>query len=265
MKVRNKRVTKHLSRMALEAAEGLFSSTVDLTLWLVAYLGTMSVPQSSVGQVYRAGRTADRFLHQVNYEVIKNALNTARKKGFIRHPHRRTWPEVTEAGKRRLATILPFYDEKRIWDKRMHLVTYDIPEKRRHDRELLREYLKRIGCGRLQDSVWLTPYNPIDILRSFIDENGLSGTIIISDMGKDGSIGEEDLKSLVSRVYFLNKLNDRYEEWLKDIDEHGVDHWAAVHYLSILRDDPQLPFDLLPSWWKGDRAYLAVKDCLVTK
>jgi len=29
-------------------------------------------------------------------------------------------------------------------------------------------------------------------------------------------------------------------------------------YLSILKNDPQLPFTLLPKWWKGDQAYTCV-------
>lgn len=263
--MKKKSLSRKLSRAALQLTEGLFSNAVDLGLWYVAFMGALSVPQSSVNQVYRAQVTADRFLNQVNYEVIKNALNTARKRGFITYHRRRAWPGITTEGRRRLAAVVPSYDQKRLWDKRMHVVTYDIPEKKRDDRDLLREHLCLIGCARLQDSVWITPYNPVDTLRSFIEENGLSGTIIISDMGKDGSIGEENRQSLIVRVYNLEKLNDRYEELLCEIDEHGVDHWVVIKYLSILRDDPQLPFELLPRWWKGDKVYQLVKPHLFSK
>lgn len=259
-----KGITKYSSRMALALAEGVFSQSVDFTLWLVAYVTAISAPQRVYGQAWRAQITADRFLNQVNYNVIKDAIQRARKQGWVKTVHRSAHPEITAEGKRRLSTILPHYDEKRVWDGRMHTVIYDIPEKSKRHRELLREYLRRIGCGRLQDSVWMTPYNPIDTIRGFVGERGLNGTIIVSDVGSDGSIGEEDLRSLIVRVYRLEGINDLYEAWLKEVDEEGgVDHRLVLRYLSILKYDPQLPFALLPKWWKGDEAYEKVKSLLL--
>lgn len=257
--MKRKSATRAISRAALQLAEGLFAHTVDFGLWLTIYFAEMSMPQSQHGQLWRARVAADRFLNQVNYEVIKNAIQTARKRGWVKTVRRKAPPEITEAGKRRLASVLPTYDEKRDWDGRMHLVTYDIPEEKKHDRELLREYLRRIGCGPLQDSVWLTPYNPIDTLRTFIEGKGLRGTIIVSDLGKDGSIGEGDHRAMAVRVYKLEELNTRYETWLAEVEEEEVDHFRVIRYLSILKDDPQLPFALLPPWWKGDVSYRKVK------
>jgi len=255
---KEKRVIVKAAKTIAEISEGVFSHTFDVSLWLVAYTAALSVPQSSVGQLYRAQRTADRFLHQINYETIKQGIAEARRRGFLKKTvrGRRVWPEITEAGRKRLQSLIPQYDEKRTWDGRMHIVTYDIPERKRRDRFLLREYLKRIGCARLQESVWVTPYNPFDILQEFVEEKALQGTMIVSNMGKGGSIGEEHLKDLIVRVYNIAELNKRYEEWLYDVKEHGsMDQWGVIHYLSILRDDPQLPFALLPDWWKGEEAH----------
>ncbi len=255
-------MTKVLSRAALQLAEGVFSHSVDMTLWLVAYAAVLSTPFQTYGKAWHAQREADRFLNQINYEVIKNGLITAKRRGFLKKSRRHTQPEITAAGKRRLAAAIPAYDPVRTWDGRLHLVTYDIPEKRRGDRELLREYLRKLGCGMLQESVWITPYNPIDTLRHFIADRSLEGTVIVSDLGKDGSIGEEDVQSLVVRVWQLESLSERYEKWLTDVDTHGSDHWAGIQYLSILEDDPQVPFALLPSWWKGDKAYRVIQPIL---
>ena len=74
-----------------------------------------------------------------------------------------------------------------------------------------------------------------------------------------GAIGEENLASLVVRVWRLDRLNDRYEEWLREYKRSDkLDQWLVTSYLTILRDDPQLPFSLLPKWWKGDRAWRLV-------
>ena len=139
------------------------------------------------------------------------------------------------------------------------MVTYDIPEKLRRKRDLLRDFTRRIGCAKLQDSVYLTPYDPRETLTTFIQKSKLPGTILVADIGTNGSIGDEDLPALVARVYHLNNLNDRYEEWIKYVRRHGVDHQAVIEYYAILQDDPQLPFALLRPWWKGDEAYSLVK------
>lgn len=242
--------------------EKVFAYSVDLALWFTIYLAEMSIPQSSVGQLWRAQKAADRFIEHVNYDTIKRGIAEARRRGLLRKGKkgRRAWPQITQAGKRRLAAAMPQYDETRTWDKRMHMVTYDIPETKSNERDMLRSYLRRIGCGRLQDSVWITPYNPIDTLRSFIEVKQLSGTIIVSDLGADASIGEEGLMALIVRVYDLDKINERYEAWIKEARRSRIDRWMLMCYLSVLQDDPQLPFALLPKWWKGDEAHRMVKE-----
>ena len=244
------------------AGEGLFSYVTDVALWTTIFTAELSVPQSASGQMWRAQIAADRFLYEWNYESIKTAIANARRQRLLKPVKRgrHAIPEITETGKRRLTAIIPVYDEKRIWDGRMHLVTYDVPEPKRLDRDALRGVIRQLGAGRLQDSVWITPYNPVDTLRSFVSDHHLSGSVIVSDMGKDGAIGEENLSSLVVRVWKLDLINDRYKEWLREYKRSDVlDQWLVTSYLSILRDDPQLPFTLLPKWWKGDRAWRLVK------
>lgn len=254
-------VSHNAIKIVNRASDGLFSFAVDMILWSAIFTLEVSSPFQSSGKVWRSGIEADKFLQRFNYEIIKTAMINAKRRGFIKKSKRHTWPEITEAGKRRLSNIVPMYDERRTWDKRLHVITYDIPEKQRKQRYLLRSQLEKIGCGRLQDSVWITPYNPIDTLRRFIEEHKLGGTVIISDMGKEGSVGEEHMHDLMVRIYRLEELNKQYEDWLEDNREE-VDHYAIIQYLSILKHDPQLPFELLPSWWKGDKAYRQIQSVL---
>lgn len=240
----------------------IFSTVTDLSLWIAVYITHLGLPQSRYGVAFRAKVSADRFLSQWNYETIRRAIIHARRRKLlapvIRGRH--AIPEITKEGRHRLSTIIPVYDQQRVWDGRMHLVTYDIPETQATDRQQLRDFIRTIGAGRLQDSVWITPYNPVDTLRSFIDEHRLAGTIIVSDMGEGGAIGEEDLTSLVVRVWRLDTLNERYHEWLSEAKKSGhLDQWMVIAYLSILKDDPQLPFPLLPKWWLGDTAYRLIR------
>lgn len=49
-------------------------------------------------------------------------------------------------------------EKPRKWDRRYRLVIFDIPEKRRKTRSLLRHHMSEVGFLRVQDSVWLYPY-----------------------------------------------------------------------------------------------------------
>ena len=258
---KTKRVLYTTKDVAMRLGEGLFSYAVDIALWNTIFMADLSIPFGAYGKIFRAQVAADRFLRQWNYDTIKEAVANARRQQLLKPVKRgrRAIPEITRTGKRRLAAIIPIYDEKRVWDGRMHLITYDVPEVNHTDRDTLREMLRRLGAGKLQDSVWITPYNPVDIIRITVEKKQLAGSVIVSDMGRDGAIGEEDLASLIVRIWRLDVINDRYEEWLREYKRSDrLDQWLVTSYFTILRDDPQLPFTLLPKWWKGDRAWCLV-------
>ncbi|MEK7074085.1 MAG: PaaX family transcriptional regulator C-terminal domain-containing protein [Patescibacteria group bacterium] len=252
------------NRELLILTEDLFGRSVDATLFLLSYITALSViPSTKTRAAFQAHLASETFLKSVNYEVIKNALTTAWKRRFI-VKRRHALPTITQQGRRRLQEIMPVYDPVRTWDGRLHAVTYDIPEKKHKARDLLRTYLRRLGCAKLQESVWLTPYNPIDVLRDFILEKDIEGTVIVSDLGKDASVGEETMEGLIVRLYNLEELHDRYKTWLDIFGDPRtlIQYEGLVRYLSILNDDPQLPFALLPKWWSGDRAYKTIKSLL---
>ncbi|MBI4066757.1 hypothetical protein HY407_00080 [Candidatus Gottesmanbacteria bacterium] len=243
--------------------EGVLAEATDMTLWLFAYFAAGSMNFSR--NTWRNRIAADDFISKINYETIKNSLENLRRKGYIkRNGRKKAWPEITLQGRKRLESILPEYDEKRIWDGKIYLLTYDIPEKRKQDREILRRYARKLGMGMLLESVWITPYNPHEILAEYISKKHLAGVIIVADIGKDGAIGDEDLRSLVGRVYNLDRLNDLYGEYIKNITSgDGMNSLQKQFgFLSILSSDPQLPWDLLPDDWQGDKAYKLYKENL---
>lgn len=56
------------------------------------------------------------------------------------------------------------------WDGMWRLVAFDIPEKHKLAREALRDLLKQLGFVKLQESLWLSPWDardPIEFARSF--------------------------------------------------------------------------------------------------
>jgi hypothetical protein len=55
-------------------------------------------------------------------------------------------------------------DQKKKWDGRWRMVAFDIPERRRGVRLRLRTVMREIGFVRLQDSVWVYPYDCEDFV-----------------------------------------------------------------------------------------------------
>ena len=68
------------------------------------------------------------------------------------------------------------------------------------------------------------------------------------------------MDDLVNRVYKLDQLNQRYSEFIFWVRKGRLDKkQIAFKFLSILADDPQLPFDILPYNWLGNKAYKLFK------
>lgn len=255
---------KGIKDLALKVSEGLLATVTDVVLFQLYLIGAGGQGKTS-RTGYAAFDEAAKNLETVNYQTIKQALIYLKRKGLIRSLIE---PVITEAGRKRLAVSIPNYQKNRTWDKVLYLITYDIPESKRLIRNQLRKQLLKLGAGYLQGSVWLTPYNPQEILRDFSQKAGFAGEIIVSCIGKDGYIGNEDIKALVNRVYRLDEINQLYLDFISKYGKtlrRKKDKWsAAVLYLSILQQDPQLPFELLPKDWAGDEAYKIYRDLTKT-
>lgn len=103
-----------------------------------------------------------------NYRV-KSALGRLVARGFITFEERngKRYARITESGKR----VLEFETAKekvlqkpKRWDKHWRVVIFDIPERRRNVRVKLRRFMEEYGFVRLQDSVWIYPYDCEDLI-----------------------------------------------------------------------------------------------------
>lgn len=78
--------------------------------------------------------------------------------------------------------------KNRHWDKQWRMVCFDIPEKLRRERAALRNFLYRSGFRKLQESVWLTPYDIIKEALGIWKELGLTPyihTALIKSLDND--------------------------------------------------------------------------------
>ena len=97
------------------------------------------------------------------------AVNTSRRRliegGFLKYSN--GFLELTEMGERKLRGIeRNDYHISRPprWDKKWRVLIFDIPERRRLTRDRVRMTLSSIGFKRLQQSVWVYPYDCEDLI-----------------------------------------------------------------------------------------------------
>jgi|SRR3989338_360724 len=95
----------------------------------------------------------------------KRVLGRLKQKGEIEFVEQngQKFVRLTERGEQTLAMnaeklkILNAKPKK--WDGQYRLVMFDIPEKRKRTRDLLRREMHEVGFLRIQDSAWLYPYD----------------------------------------------------------------------------------------------------------
>lgn len=110
----------------------------------------------------RKGRT---FTYQ-----SKTAFGRLAGQGLIRFVNEdgKRYAEITEKGSRMLAldpeALAVMNQKKRKWDGRWRVVLFDISERRKNTRDRLRQFMSDAGFVRLQDSVWVYPYDCEDLI-----------------------------------------------------------------------------------------------------
>ncbi len=101
-------------------------------------------------------------------KVVYNTVLRLEKEGYLR--------KVEKSGdKRYVATlkgktkILRFLKKDKKWDGKWRIVVFDIPETKRKMRNFFREKLHDLGFRKLQESVWICPYNIADTVEELIE------------------------------------------------------------------------------------------------
>ena len=104
---------------------------------------------------------------QFNYQA-KSALGRLVAKGMVVFVEEsgKKYARITERGERMLQmeTERIAMTKKKRWDKQWRVVIFDIPERRKNTRTRLRRFMEEYGFVRLQNSVWVYPYDCEDLV-----------------------------------------------------------------------------------------------------
>src|SRR3989338_2477266 len=107
--------------------------------------------------ILKAGQDAG-VVNRARNRYIRAGLLAQNATGYLR---------ITEKGKRELLKMDALHAAQkrpRRWDGRWRILIFDISEKKRSVRANIRTALTRVGFVRLQDSVWIYPYDCEDFV-----------------------------------------------------------------------------------------------------
>lgn len=100
---------------------------------------------------------------------LRETLSRLKRKGLVAFKERggKNYPYLTKKGidqAKRLQLHRLTIKKPLRWDRRWRIVIFDIPHERRALRDSVRSVLKRLGFFRLQNSVWVHPYDCEEII-----------------------------------------------------------------------------------------------------
>ena len=92
---------------------------------------------------------------------------------------------LTPKGMQKIFTIkLKMLDRRKRKDRKWQMVLFDIPEKKRRDRDLFRKNLRFLGYKRLQKSIWVCEYDTLKETKQLIKRYKLDPFVDLILVGK---------------------------------------------------------------------------------
>lgn len=188
---------------------------------------------------------------------------------------------LTSSGREKIVRDFPILSlSARPWDGRWRIVIFDIEESNKNTREALRDKLRELGLGMLQESVWVTPHDVSVDLREFLESKDLGEVAFVLEVS---SILAGNQELLVRKIWNLDAFDEAYREIVKDAnklkDLYMISSGRNVQYTEVkkrelieearkirqrygetLLSDPCLPKELLPVDWPAGKARRAVRD-----
>ena len=155
-------------------------------------LGLMIVAPNVLGAMGKLGLLPGRR----QKEIINRARDRLIRQGYLIRTGEGL--RLTPKGERACRTFeIRGYKTKtpRRWDRKWRVLIFDIPERRKFLREKIRTTLRLIGFVRLQDSVWVYPYDCEDL---------------VALLKSDFKVGQELLYMTVEELEGARRLREHF-------------------------------------------------------
>lgn len=248
----NKNSTRQkLAAAVRRASFGWLGTLTDVSLvslYLLAAGG--SAYPGNINRIYStAGKLFSSLQAKRWQKSLQKSLYNLADVGMVRNR------KITNEGFARLKDLIPKYIENRPWNGWLYLTLYDIPENLRAKRDKLSNLMRQMSYGMLQKSVWVSFEDPEPFLEDLIEWDELEDFVITVKSRVSPRL-RKGLIPLLVNAFKLDDLNLRYEALINQTKGGKISpENLTIKYLAVLKDDPQLPFRLLPRNWLGDKAH----------
>lgn len=164
---------------------------------------------------------------------------------------------LSSQGKEKWVREFPLFSfSQKTWDGWWRIVSFDIPDNLKGRRDSLRNKIERLGMGKLQESLYISPFDFGLDLREFIEFHKLADYVFVFEARH--TFGG-DPKDLAWRVWQLESIENKYKLLLSAIEgnkplssQERFD--LQMKFEETILNDPLLPKELLPNDWIGFKA-----------
>ena len=154
--------------MERENLEKVKLTTRQIFLYLIDGLVTYFKPFDRHGIYYK--NINDYFAwREFDRKRFRDNLRRLGREGFIKTylKDNQSIIELTNKGKEKIRLILAQdfeFKYPKSWDGKWRMIIFDVPNKKNKARDILRDKLKSMGCFRLQESVFVFPFDCKDVI-----------------------------------------------------------------------------------------------------
>jgi DNA-binding transcriptional regulator PaaX len=150
------------------------------------------------------------------------------------------------------------------WNHQWMFVFFNIPEKQRKFRDVLRNRLTNIGFGRIQNSVWAAARDVRFEFEDLLSIKTIQACITIIQP----TLSEDDERAVLAAFdWDWNVLNKEYQRFIEKSDiflatkeKNGFQAKSLVYsYAKLLSQDPKLPSHLEPTEYHRKKAHSCYK------
>jgi phenylacetic acid degradation operon negative regulatory protein len=202
-----------------------------------------------------------------NPRAFNAAAARLQKKGFVaKRQTDGSLPSLTltHAGKQRLPPYCHPHDHwDKQWNKWWYVLMFDVPERERSYRDILRRFLKEMRLGCLQKSVWVAPW---DIRPEYADLDTAASVDSIAFLFEARTVLGYGNQSVVQEAWNFKRLNQIQEFYIHVANKNlsllnttsspessliQLLRMDSLAYAQAMSTDPLLPKELLPKNYEG--------------
>lgn len=153
------------------------------------------------------------------------------------------------------------HQKEKEWDGKYRIVVFSIPERSRTLRDRLRRALRKIGFEPYEKGIWISLYDERDKILKIIDEIGIGHHFVYFE--SKFLAGSQN--ALLKKVWHISQIRGEYKRFINEAkkllsrqkpkDQAFKIKKLILDFSLILKKDPFLPREFLPSNWPRDEAF----------